>query len=410
MGTDPTRGETVGDSGAIPSPRPTIECCGAAEFVELATYQRYAQAAAQPERELCCPSSYDPRYLEAIPEEVLQRDYGCGDPTPWLRTGERVLDLGSGAGKICFVAAQRVGPEGYVLGVDCNEEMLALARRAASTVAQRLGYANVAFRKGLIQDLRLDLEALEQALAQEPVRTASDWLRLRALEDKLRREQPLVADASVDCVVSSCVLNLVRPQDRRQLFQEMHRVLRPGGRAIISDIVADEDVPDSLQSDPKLWSGCIAGAFREDSFLKAFEEAGFYRITLAQRASEPWRIVEGIEFRSVTVIAYKGTPGPCLDRNQAVIYRGPFLKVEDDEGHVFYRGERMAVCDKTYHLLMREPYRGMFEPIAPRVEVPLDQAPPFRCEPAARRHPRQSKGEKYRVTQNNDACCGSSCC
>jgi SAM-dependent methyltransferase len=380
---------------------------------EASVHARYSGAAAVPEADLCCPSTSDPRYLDVIPQEILERDYGCGDPTRHLRPGEVVLDLGSGGGKACYVAAQIVGPEGRVIGVDCNQEMLALARRHRRAVAAALGYANVEFRCGMIQDLRLDLDLLASELQRKPVRDQGGWLELRAIEERLRRDQPLVSDESVDCVISSCVLNLVRPQDRTQLFAEICRVLRRGGRVAISDIVADEDVPEPLQRDPQLWSGCISGAYREDLFLKALDDAGLHGIAIAQRQPKPWRTVEGIEFRSLTVLAYKGKQGPCLERNQAVVYKGPFKKVEDDDGHVYRRGERMAVCDKTFQLLAREPYAGMFEPIEPRSEVPLEDARSFDCRRAALRHPRETKGAGYReTTAASDACCGSDgpCC
>ena len=380
---------------------------------EEAVRKRYSRGAREVEPALCCPVSYDPKYLDMIPAEVLERDYGCGDPTPYLRPGETALDLGSGGGKVCYIAAQVVGPEGYVIGVDCNQEMLALARRHQATVAQRLGYSNIDFRCGLIQDLRLDLDLLAAELARHPIRDQQGWLDLRTLEERLRRESPLIADESVDCVVSNCVLNLVPPEDRRQLFAEVFRVLRRGGRAVVSDIVADEDVPLHLQRDPELWSGCISGAHREDLFLKAFEDAGFHGIEIIKRQGEPWRTVAGIEFRSVTVRAYKGKQGPCLERRQALIYRGPFKKVEDDDGHLFYRGERMAVCDKTFHLLQREPYPGLFEPVEPLTEVPLAEAAPFDCRRSARRDPRETKGLDYdATTEATSPCCnpGSSCC
>jgi SAM-dependent methyltransferase len=280
-------------------------------------------------------------------------------------------------------------------------------------VAERLGYANVEFRCGLIQDLLLDLDRLAKELAQQPIKDQWGWLAVRAVEERLRREQPLVPDESVDCILSNCVLNLVRPTDRKHLFAEMFRVLKRHGRAVVSDIVADDDVPDHLQRDPQLWSGCISGAYREDMFLRAFEEAGFHGIEIVKRQQEPWRTVEGIEFRSVTVLAHKGKHGPCLERNQALVYRGPFKKVEDDDGHVFPRGERMAVCDKTFHLLQREPYDAMFEPVGPLESVPLDAAQPFDCRRSARRHPRETKGADYALTTEaskscsgpNDACC-----
>jgi len=374
---------------------------------------RYSGAAQAVEPALCCPTGYDPRYLAAIPDEVVARDYGCGDPTPHVRPGDVVLDLGSGGGKACFVAAQVVGSGGRVIGIDCNEEMLALARRHRQAVAERLGFANVEFRAGMIQDLRLDLDLLQDELARHPVRDRQSWLELRGLEERLRRERPLVADEGVDCVISNCVLNLVRGPDRAQLFAEVFRVLKRGGRAALSDIVADEDVPESLRRDPELWSGCISGAFREDRFLEALEAAGFHGIRIARRPREPWRTVAGIEFRLLTVVAYKGKQGPCLERRQALIYRGPFKQVEDDDGHAFRRGVRVAVCDKTFRLLSREPYAGLFEPVEPLVEVPAEAAPPFDCRRSARRHPRETKGRDYGITTGPAAACGEAdgaCC
>ncbi len=173
---------------------------------------------------------------------------------------------GSGGGKICYIASQIVGPKGNVIGVDCNAEMLALARKHKQQVADQLGYANVEFHCGLIQDLKLDLDQLTQELAANPIDSHSRWLELRNLEERLRREAPMIADESADCVISNCVLNLVREGDRSQLLQEVFRVLKRGGKAVISDIVCDEDVPQHLREDPTLWSGCLSGAFREDAF------------------------------------------------------------------------------------------------------------------------------------------------
>ena len=381
---------------------------GTAESVgfEEAVAQRYSAAARAREEALCCPVAYSADLLSVIPEEILAKDYGCGDPTPYVREGDTVVDLGAGAGKLCFMMAQVVGASGRVIGVDCNPAMLALSRSYRQEVADRLGYDNVEFRNGLIQNLRLDLDRLAAELAARPVHDAADWLALRAVEDRLCREHPLVPDASVDCVVSNCVLNLVQPRDREQLFAEVFRVLRRGGRAAISDIVADEDVPDDLQRDPALWSGCLSGAFREDRFLKAFEAAGFHGIEIVKRQRDPWQTVQGIEFRSVTIVAHKGKQGPCLERNQAVIYRGPFKRVEDDDGHAYPRGERMAVCDKTYQLLGRAPYAGAFDLIDPRETTPLADATPFDCRRGAHRDPRETKGLDYSATTDaSGACC-----
>lgn len=367
--------------------------------VEAAVRARYTAGARAQEVTLCCPVSYDPALLEAIPAEVIERDYGCGDPTRHVRPGETVLDLGSGSGKACFLASQVVGPTGRVIGIDVNDEMLALARGAAPEVARRVGHANVEFRKGKIQNLRLDHAWLDARLQHRPIGTAAELAELEADITAHEQTQPLVADGSVDVVVSNCVLNLVRPTEKRALFSEIFRVLRRGGRAVISDIVCDEDVPAHLQADPELWSGCIAGTFREDEFLGVFEAAGFYGVTILERGAEPWRVVEGIEFRSVTVAAWKGKEGPCWDQKHAVIYRGPFRQVEDDDGHVLRRGERTAVCEKTFQIYSSEPYRTHLDLVPPRDLIPLESAPPFPCtEGRLRRDPRETKGLDYRVT------------
>ena len=380
---------------------------------ESAVKNRYAAAAKAPEAALCCPVEYNQDLLKIIPQEVIEKDYGCGDPSRQVKPGETVLDLGSGTGKICFIAAQIVGAKGRVIGVDMTDDMLEVARRNAPIVAERLGYANVEFRKGRIQDLGLDLEKLDAELIRRPITSAASFLAANELATELRLTQPLVETGSVDVVVSNCVLNLVEAQDKRQLFQEIFRVLRNGGRAVISDIVSDEDVPSVMQQDPTLWSGCISGALREDLFLKAFEDAGFYGIRLLKRDAQPWQTVEGIEFRSVTVEAFKGKQGECFEFNQAVIYRGPFRQVLDDDGHSLRRGDRVAVCDKTFQLYQQPPYAEHFEFIEPREAVPVADVQPYDGNRAKLRHPRETKGMTYQVTTEPSQCCdggNGGCC
>lgn len=376
-----------------------------------AVQSRYSAAAAAVQPELCCPVQYDRRWLEAIPAEVIERDYGCGDPSAFVAAGETVLDLGSGGGKICFIASQVVGAGGRVIGVDRNRDMLALARSAAPRVAAAIGFANVEFRCGQIQDLALDLERVEAWLAAHPVRTREDLFALQAEEARLRREHPLIPDASVDVVVSNCVLNLVTPGDRAALFRELHRVVRDGGRVAISDIVCDEDPTPSMRADPALWSGCVSGAWREDRFLQAFADAGFHGVTLAKRDERPWQVVEGIEFRSATVVAYKGKEGPCLEGNHAVIYPGPWKEVHDDDGHVYRRGERTAVCAKTFRLLTRAPYAGSLIGLPPYQEIPEAGMRPFACDGQRLRHPRETKNGELPAGAAPGACApGAPCC
>jgi ubiquinone/menaquinone biosynthesis C-methylase UbiE len=393
-------------SPAAPSPLPQLD-------VEGAVLDRYGHGALATEAALCSPVDYDARYLEALPDEILERDYGCGDPTRFVRPGETVLDLGSGGGKICYIMAQIVGPSGRVIGVDFNDTMLALSRKYLDEMGLRLGFSNVEFRKGKIQDLALDCEKLDEYLAAQPIRHSADLMRVRRFEEELRTRSPLIPDQSVDLIVSNCVLNLVRPDDRSLLFRELNRVLKMGGRVAISDIVSDEPVPEPLKQDAELWSGCVSGAFQEEEFLHAFESAGFHGMTLESWSAKPYRTVEGIEFRSITLTAHKGKEGPCLERHQAVIYRGPYRSVTDDDHHTYPRGVRVAVCEKTFRLLQNGPYRKDLIFIEPRAVDSALETLPFDCSRIAPRHPRESKGLDYRATTPAEGnCCepSSGCC
>ncbi|MCC2113668.1 MAG: methyltransferase domain-containing protein, partial [Hyphomicrobiales bacterium] len=317
-------------------------------------------AALEPKAGLCCPSAPEPALLDLLPREIIDRDYGCGDLTRFIRPGDIVLDLGSGSGKGCYIAAQLTGPEGFVIGVDANDEMLALARRYQGEMARKLGSDRVRFVKGLIQDLALDLEQLDLHLAECPVQSAIDLVALEDWKRQVRRKAPMIADASVDLVVSNCVMNLVAEADRPAFICEIARVLRPGGRVAIADIVSDKPVPDALKADTELWSDCVSGAYLEGDLIRAFAEAGFHAIRIESRTEKPWQIVDGISFRSVTISAVRNDDGACIYSDNAVIYRGPYAEVRDEDGHVFPRGEPVPVCEKTFTALMAGPYGDDF--------------------------------------------------
>ena len=376
---------------------------------EAAVYERYAAAASPRTASLCCPVDYDADLLKVIPKEILERDYGCGDPSRHVRPGDIVLDLGCGTRKICYIAAQLVGPTGSVIGVDSNDKMLAVARRHQPEIARKLGYDNVRFLRGKIQDIATPLDELEAYLASNPVRSGRDLEKFESYRKRLLRRAPLVADDSVDIVVSNCVLNLVRTEDKARLFTEIFRVLKRGGRVAISDIVLDEDVPAPMQNDSKLWSrlhrrsvsrGPVSGSVRSGGASHAIEMEKYGR--------QPWQTIRGIEFRSITVTARKGKQGPCRERKQAVIYQGPWKKVEDDDGHVLLRGKRMAVCDKTFQILTSEPYAGQILPVEPVKPIPLEKATAFACKGIALRDPKETKGHRYRKTiaPTSEAFCG----
>ncbi len=371
--------------------------------VETGVLERYSEGAENVQPDLCCPVDYDRTLLAQLPEEIIEKDYGCGDPSRYVKAGDVVLDLGSGSGKICYMAAQLVGKNGKVIGVDMNDDMLALARKYQPQMAEKLGTDNVQFVKGLIQDLALDLVATNQYLADNPVNKAEDLITLQAWQNQQKTQHPLIEDNSIDLVVSNCVLNLVRDSDKEQLISEIYRVTKPGGRVAISDIVSDEIVPEHLKNDQELWSGCISGALQEHDFLQAFIDAGFIAVAYDKWENEPWQVVEGIEFRSVTITAVKPMDVGCLDKGHAVIYRGPYSEVYDDEGYVYLRGQRMAVCERNFHLLTSESYGSDFIGISP---ASAQQGVESNCIPGTLRPVSDSK-----TTQTKNQCSpGSSCC
>ena len=167
-----------------------------------AIQERYGSAAQEKESCLCTPVGFNPVLLEAIPQEVIERDYGCGDPTKYVQKNDIVLDLGSGSGKNAFICAQIVGKEGKVIGVDQNPDMLSLSRSASKEVTKNIGFNNTEFLEGSIEKL-----------------------------DELDKDlNPLIADKSVDIILSNCVLNLVSPESRSNLLRNIKRVLNDNGR------------------------------------------------------------------------------------------------------------------------------------------------------------------------------------
>jgi len=285
-----------------------------------------------------------------------------------------------------------------------NDDMLALARKYQADMANKIGGNRVEFVKGQIQDLGLNLDTLDQHLAANPISNSQDMISLRSWQTQQRLENPLIKDNSVDLVVSNCVLNLVNDQDKAQLIKEIFRVTKPGGRIAISDIISDEFVPEDMKNDQHLWSGCISGALQEHEFLEAFVNAGFTAVAYDKWEAEPWQVVEDIEFRSVTITAIKPSEEKPLDKGQAVIYRGPYAEVYDDEGYVYFKGLRMAVSDKMYAILTSETYKDDF------IGIPSDkdvESSEWNAEPGSLRGTNQTKGRSHKdnTCDSSGGCC-----
>ncbi|HEX7705016.1 MAG TPA: methyltransferase domain-containing protein [Thermoanaerobaculia bacterium] len=287
----------------------------------------YGDAAETPQAALCCPTKYVDTAVGHIPQDVLDRFYGCGSPmtSAGIRDGEVVLDLGSGAGIDVFIAAKFVGATGKAIGVDMTDRMLAVARENQPRVADALGYDVVDFREGYL-------------------------------------EQIPVESKSVDLIASNCVINL--SPDKPLVFEEMWRVLKDQGRILVSDIVSEREVPPHLKVNPQLWGECLVGALTQEQFLAELERAGFYGLEILSRTY--WKDVEGYPFFSVTVRGWKfeKTSG-CVFQGHRAVYLGPGKAFIDEEGHQFPRNEPYEICTDTVAKLSNPPYSGMFAILEP---------------------------------------------
>jgi arsenite methyltransferase len=257
------------------------ECCGPntghtllnlvdERDIKAAVRARYTQVATG--ETSCCGSPTDQSRAERprdygyeltilgddVPVSVLDSFAGCGNPLAidTLNPGEVVLDLGSGAGLDCFLAAKKVGQEGQVIGLDMTDAMLEKARKNQAL----LGLTNVEFRKG-------------------------------------EMEQMPIADASVDVIISNCVINLSPDKDR--VFREAHRVLRPGGRLMVADIVTAGELPAELRT-TEAWTGCIGGAIPLDDYIGKLKAAGFAEVLVV--ASREWQpVMLSVKVKAVRV-------------------------------------------------------------------------------------------------------------
>jgi arsenite methyltransferase len=247
--------------------------------IKKAVKGRYSRIAKQDQKS-CCPScsrgassllpaeaiGYLKEDLQHIPEEAIM-GLGCGNPTAIteLEAGEVVLDLGAGAGVDVFLAASKVGPTGRVIGVDMTEEMVDKARK----IARDHGYRNVEFRLGEMESLPVE-------------------------------------DKSVDAVLSNCVINL--SPDKSRAFREAYRVLKPGGRLTVSDIVSEGALPNKIRSDLNAWASCIGGALEQREYLNKIEDAGFKNVQVVSSNEFCMEGEEGqvlAKLLSISVKAYK---------------------------------------------------------------------------------------------------------
>ncbi len=296
----------------------------------------------------CCTPEAMPRHLreilDEIDDEILERFYGCGSPIPAALEGCIVLDLGCGTGRDAYLAARLVGPEGFVIGVDMTEEQLAVARRHRHSQAARFGFPapNVDFRLGYIEDLR-----------------AAD-----------------IEDDSIDVVISNCVVNL--SPDKHAVFEEIFRVLKPGGELFFSDVFADRRVPAHLAADPVLYGECLGGALYTEDFRRLLRRLGCLDARVVARLridldDDMQRRVGNVGFFSMTVRAFKlpeSLEDRCEDYGQVATYQGTIPEAPHtfalDDHHVFETGKPMLVCGNTAAMVAETRYGPHFRLVGDR--------------------------------------------
>lgn len=260
----------------------------------------YSNRAAAPDELILNPVHLAKEETYFIPEEAKARMYGCGSPVgdAGLTVGETLVDLGSGTGVECFIAAKNVGPTGKAIGVDMTDAMLRIACRAREQVYRELGYANIEFKKGYLESLPLE-------------------------------------NNSADVVISNCVINL--SHNKRRVFSEMLRVLKPGGRFVISDVVCESEPSLKVRGDHQLIGECIGGSLVQDYLFCLLRDVGFVNTEVLKRF--PYREVQGHQFYSLTFRGFK----PACEDETDIIYAGPFRAVITDDGQVIRKGLRARV-------------------------------------------------------------------
>ncbi|PCJ16218.1 MAG: methyltransferase type 11 [Candidatus Cloacimonadota bacterium] len=296
-------------------------------------YSEVLQKSSDLQTNACCSiDDVDPelkKSINKIHSEIIEKFYGCGSPIPSVVEGKTILDLGCGSGRDVYILSSLVGENGFVIGVDMTDEQLEVAKKHQDFQREKFSYkkSNVEFKKGYIEDLKsLNIE-----------------------------------DNSIDIIISNCVINL--SPDKKAVFKEIYRVLKPGGELFFSDIYTNRRIPKDLQEDPELYGECLSGAMYKEDFRRLMFEVGFCDVRLLNSGTVTIdnAIIEeklsNYKFTSETLRAFKiqELEDRCEDYGQVAYYRGG-IKNSDcfyhlDDHHIFELNRPMLVCSNTARML-----------------------------------------------------------
>jgi len=305
-------------------------------------------------------------------EDLLQKSLSIVQPAG------TVLLLAPDHPELECLLAERLAERGQLVVMHCP---------CSGPVHQAAGVERIQRLRGVYSDLRIDVDWLEKRLSVSPPVTYSDLCAFQAAREGQMRDSPLVPSDSVDLLIAVGILRRLPVEQRSGALMEFYRVLKKQGRLALIDFVSDESLSDHLLRHPD----CPAG-FQELELMEVLESAKFHGIEIGHLDQDPVASLEGVAFRRLLIQAHKGKEGMCLERYQGVIYLGPWKVVEDDDGHILKRGQRFAVCDKTFHIYKRPPYTGQFVYLEPATDVPLEQAKPWDVRHPAERLPCETKG------------------
>ncbi|MEX0798519.1 MAG: methyltransferase domain-containing protein [Bacteriovoracaceae bacterium] len=306
-------------------------------------YGKQLQTSSDLKTNACCTAFDYPekikKILSQIHDEVLAKYYGCGLTIPTNLEGLKMLDLGSGTGRDCYLASKLVGEKGHIVGVDMTDEQLEVAQKHVNYHTEKFGYErqNVEFIKGHIEQLdELDIQ-----------------------------------DESFDLIISNCVINL--STNKQKVLNDCFQKLKQGGEMYFSDVYVNKRVPQELAQDPVIYGECLGGALYWNDFMTFAKKAGFSDPRVVEAApitienKELEEKLGGYEFYSVTYRLFKidGLEGDCEDYGQALIYKGTLEDSPNafrlDQGHLFEKGKAAAVCGNTFLMLQKSRFKEHFE-------------------------------------------------